>query len=74
MRKETNAQLEAKIAQRKKSLAELEERLQKQIKRQEEKENKEIVSLVRSRFGSLDAFKEYLGSDTTEPSETYTES
>ena len=70
MRKETNAQLEAKIAQRKKSLAELEERLQKQIKRQEEKENKEIVSLVRSRFGTLEAFKEYLGE---EPSGTYTE-
>ncbi|MBO6240193.1 MAG: hypothetical protein J6O61_05040 [Butyrivibrio sp.] len=63
MRKETNEQLEAKIAQRKKSLAELEERLQKQIKRQEEKENKEIISLVRGRFKTLDAFKEYLGED-----------
>lgn len=63
MRKETNEQLEAKIAQRKKSLAELEERLQKQIKRQEEKENKEIISLVRGRFKTLEAFKEYLGED-----------
>jgi len=73
MRKATNEQLEAQIAQRKKSLAELEERLKKQKKRQEEKENKEIVELVRNRFKTLEAFKEYLGSDTEEPSRAYTE-
>lgn len=63
MRKATNEELERQIAQRKKSLAELEERLKKQKARQEAKEDKEIVSLVRGRFKTLDAFKEYLGED-----------
>ncbi len=56
----TNEQLEAKIAQRKKVLAEFEERFKKQKKRQEDKENKETVSLVRSHFQSLDVFKAFL--------------
>ncbi len=73
MRKATNEELERQIAQRKKSLAELEERLKKQIARQTAKEDAEIVALVRSRFKTLDAFKEYLGSDTEEPSVAYTE-
>lgn len=56
MRKETNEQLEAKIAQRKKSLKELEDRLQKQKARQEAKEDKEIVAIVRRWHKEVSAF------------------
>lgn len=56
MRKATNEQLEQQIAQRKKSLAELEERLKKQKKRQEEKEDKEIVSIVRKWHKEVSTF------------------
>lgn len=66
MKAMTNEQLEALIAKKEKALAETKARLEKQQKRQEEKENQEIVSLVRSRFKTLDAFKDYLGSDATE--------
>lgn len=66
MKAMTNEQLEALIAKKEKALAETKARLEKQKKAQKDKEDKEIVSLVRSRFKTLDAFREYLGSDATE--------
>ncbi len=63
MKAMTNEELERLIAKKEKALAEAKERLQKQKARQEAKEDKEIVSLVRGRFKTLDAFKEYLGED-----------
>lgn len=56
MRKATNEQLKAQIAQRKKSLAELEARLQKQIARQTAKEDQEIVSIVRKWHKEVSTF------------------
>jgi DNA-binding protein H-NS len=63
MKAMTNEQLEALIAKKEKALAETKARLEKQKKTQKDKEDKEIVSLIRSRFKTLDAFKEYLGED-----------
>ena len=56
MKAMTNEELEALIAKKEKSLAEVKKRLQEQKKRQEEKEDKEIVAIVRKWHKEVSTF------------------